>query len=215
MQQTYDEIIDNIKNGDTSSFKIIADELKDKAFSLTIKILKNKEEAEDSLQEAFMKLYRAIAGKRFEERSKLSTYFYTIVYNTAIDYYKKLKSQRFSIVSIDVEDSNFEEGDDLLKKYYEKEIVRDVYEERHEINTDKKYSGNEIQNIIQNYINAIPEQYSVILTMFYINDLSHEEISEILKLPLGTVKNRIFRAKAKLKEIILKKYSEEEILQYV
>ncbi len=215
MPGTYSEIIENIKKGDTASFRIIVDELKDKAFSLTLKILKNKEEAEDSLQEAFMKLYRAITGNQFEERSTLSTYFYSIVYNTAVDNYKKLKSQRFSIVSIDVDDSNFEEGDDLLKKYYEKEIDRNTYEERHEISTDRISNEREIQKIIQSYINFIPEQYSVILTMFYINDLSYEEISGILKLPIGTVKNRIFRAKAKLKEIILKKYSEEEILQYV
>lgn len=215
MPESYTEIIDNIRKGDSSSFKLIVDELKDKAFSLTIKILKNKEESEDSLQEAFMRLYRAIIGNQFEERSKISTYFYSIVYNTAIDNYKKLKSKRFSIVSIDVEDSNFEEGDDLLKKYYEKEIERGIYEERHEMSSEKKLNEYEIQNIISNYIYSIPEQYSVILTMFFINDLSHEEISDILKLPIGTVKNRIFRAKAKLKEIILKKYSEEEILQYV
>lgn len=215
MPDSYGEIIDQIKKGETSGFSILATELKDKAFSLVMKILKNKEEAEDCLQEAFMKLYRAITGNQFEERSKLSTYFYTIVYNTALDNYKKLKSQRFSIVSIDVDESNFEEGDDLLKKYYENEIDKNVYEERHEISTDKKYTKDEIKTIVQNYISNIPEQYSVILTMFYINDLSHDEISEILGLPIGTVKNRIFRAKAKLKEIILKKYPEEEILQYV
>lgn len=215
MPESYNELIENIKKGETSSFRIIADELKDKAFSLIMKILKNKEDSEDTLQEAFMKLYRAISENRFEERSKLSTYFYTIVYNTALDNYKKLKSQRFSIVSIDVDDSNFEEGDDLLKKYYEKDIVKNVYEERHEISIDKKYSSGEIKGIIHNYISSIPEQYSLILNMFYINDLSHEEISDILKLPIGTVKNRIFRAKSKLKEIILKRYSEEEILQYV
>lgn len=215
MPESYTEIIENIKKGDTSSFRIIADELKDKAYSLVMKILKNREESEDALQEAFMKLYRAIIGNQFEERAKLSTYFYSIVYNTAIDNYKKLRSQRFSIVSIDVDDSNFEEGDDLLKKYYETDIEKNTYEERHEISTDKKLSTYEIKQIIQKYINNIPIQYSVILTMFYINDLSHEEISDILKLPIGTVKNRIFRAKAKLKEIILKKYSEEEILQYV
>lgn len=215
MPESYSEIIDKIKKGDTESFRIIADEFKDKAFSLTMRILKNKEEAEDSLQEAFMKLYRAINGNQFEERSKLATYFYSIVYNTAVDNYKKLKSQRFSIVSIDVDDSNFEEGDDLLKKYYESEIDKNIYEERHEISTDKNINETEIKTIITNYISNIPEQYSVILTMFYINDMSHEEISTLLNLPIGTVKNRLFRAKAKLKEIILKKYSEEEILQYV
>ncbi|MDZ4712567.1 MAG: RNA polymerase sigma factor [bacterium] len=215
MPVSYREIIDEIRRGDTSAFRIISDELKDKAFSLTMKILKNKEEAEDSVQEAFMKLFKAITANQFEERSKLSTYFYSIVYNTAVDNYKKLKTQRFSIVSIDVDDSNFEEGDDLVKKYYESDIDKKIYEERHDMGIDKKFNDSEIREIVKNYIDHIPEQYSVILTMFYINDLSHEEISSVLKLPIGTVKNRIFRAKAKLKEIILKKYSEEEILQYV
>ena len=80
---------------------------------------------------------------------------------------------------------------------------------------EKEISENEIENIIKIISITFPGQYSVILTMFYINDLSHEEITGILKLPVGTVKNRLFRAKSKLKEIILKNFSEEEILQYV
>ncbi|MEZ4820901.1 MAG: RNA polymerase sigma factor [Ignavibacteria bacterium] len=204
-----------MKKGDTASFTVLANEFKDKAFSLIVKILKSKEESEDALQEAFLKLYKAISENKFEDRAKLSTYFYRIVYNTAIDHYKKLKERRFSIVSIDIDDGDFSEGDDLLKKYYETDIESGVYEDRHEISTDKKISVNEIQKIINKYISVIPEQYSVILTMFYINDLSHDEISDILKLPIGTVKNRIFRAKANLKEIILKKYPEKEILEYV
>ena len=215
MPESYINIIDKVKSGDSSAFRIIADELKDKAYALTVRILKNKEDAEDSLQESFLKLFKAITEGKFEERSKLSTYFYSIVYNTAVDNYKKLKSKRFSIVSIDVDDSDFEEGDDLLKKFYESEISRNASDSSPEMNTEKKISGKEVENIIRNFIDSIPEQYSVILTMFYINDLSHEEIMEILKLPVGTVKNRLFRAKAKLKEIILKKYSEEEILLYV
>ena len=59
------------------------------------------------------------------------------------------------------------------------------------------------------------EHYSVILTMFYVNELSHKEISEILSLPLGTIKNRIFRAKEKLKEVLLRKYPTEELLEYI
>ncbi|MBP9191173.1 MAG: sigma-70 family RNA polymerase sigma factor [Ignavibacteria bacterium] len=215
MPETYSQIIEKVKKGDTSSFRILADEFKDKAFSLIMKILKNKEESEDALQDAFLKLYKAISENKFEERAKLSTYFYSIVYNTAVDHYKKLKARRFSIVSIDIDEADFRDGDDLMKKYYENEINSIVYEDQHEISTDKKISANEIQRIIGKYISVIPEQYSVILTMFYINDLSHDEISDILKLPLGTVKNRIFRAKANLKEIILKKYPEKEILEYV
>jgi RNA polymerase sigma factor (sigma-70 family) len=205
------EILSKIREGDTSAFSQLVDELKDKAFSLTIRILKNTEEAEDSLQEAFIKLYKAISEDRFESKSKLSTYFYTIVYNTALDHYKKIKVKRFSIISIDVDDSDFKDGDDLVKKFNESEI-KDDYKLS---GTEGKISEIEIEKIVHRYIENLPEQYSVILTMFFINDLSHDEMSKILKLPVGTIKNRIFRAKAKLKEIILKKYSEEEILQYV
>jgi RNA polymerase sigma-70 factor (ECF subfamily) len=202
-------ISENIKNGDTAEFSDIVREFSGKAFALTLRILGNKEDAEDSLQEAFMRLYRAIVSGQFEERSKLSTYFYTIVYNTAVDHYKKIKAKRFSIISIDVEGDNYEEGDDLNKSYSES------HHSTGSSYSDKATGENEVSKIIRNYITSLPEQYSVILTMFYINDLSHEEISNILKLPIGTVKNRIFRAKSKLREIILKKYSEEEILQYV
>lgn len=215
MPDYYSEIINKIKNGDTEAFTVMANDLKDKAFSLIMKILKNKEDSEDALQEAFIKLYKAIMENKFEQKSKLSTYFFSIVYNTAVDKYKKLKAKRFSIISIDVEDSTFEEGDDLMKKYYETEIDKNIFEERHEISTDKSITNVELEKIISVYLNSIPEQYSVILNMFYINDLSHDEISDILKLPIGTVKNRLFRAKAKLKEIILRKFPEEEILQYV
>ena len=202
-------ISENIKSGDTSAFSDIVREFSGKAFALTLRILGNKEDAEDSLQEAFMRLYRAIVSGQFEERSKLSTYFYTIVYNTAVDHFKKIKAKRFSIISIDVEGDNYEEGDDLNKSYSES------HHSTGSSYSDKATRENEVSKIIGSYITSLPEQYSVILTMFYINDLSHEEISNILKLPIGTVKNRIFRAKSKLREIILKKYSEEEILQYV
>jgi RNA polymerase sigma-70 factor (ECF subfamily) len=200
--------VDNLKKGDTAEFSVIVREFSSKAFALILRILGNKEDAEDCLQESFMRLYRAIVDGKFEERSKLSTYFYSIVYNTAADHYRKLKAKRFSIISIDVEGDNYQEGDDLVVNVPEKD-------EAYGDSTDRKLRENEVSSIISSYVGSLPEQYSVILTMFFINELSHDEISQILKLPVGTVKNRIFRAKAKLRETILKKYSEEEILQYV
>ena len=199
------DIIAAVKSGDASAFDCIVKEFSGKAYSLTLRILTDREEAEDSLQDSFLKLYRAIAAGQFEERSKLSTYFYTVVYNTAADHYKRLKNKRFNVISIDVDSDNFEEGDDLAVRI----------ERNQPSDAEKSADESEISEIVRKYVSVLPEHYSVILTMFYINGLSHDEISEILRLPVGTVKNRIFRAKARLKELILQKFSKEEILQYI
>lgn len=207
------DIIKRIQNGESQLFSEIANTYKDKAFSLTMKILKNREEAEDSLQDAFMKLYRAIMNGNYEAKSKFSTYFYSIVYNSAVDLYRKYNVRSFNITSIEINDSNYSEGDELSFNFESKIDTNEV--NTNDYSTEKKVSETEIKNIINRYINAIPEQYSVILNMFFLNDLSHEEISVILKIPVGTVKNRIFRAKEKMKELLFRHFNKEELLEYI
>lgn len=207
------DIIKRIQNGESQLFSEIANAYKDKAFSLTMKILKNREEAEDSLQDAFMKLYRAIMNGNYEAKSKFSTYFYSIVYNSAVDLYRKYNVRSFNITSIEINDSNYSEGDELSFNFESKIDTNEV--NTNDYSTEKKVSDTEIKNIINRYINAIPEQYSVILNMFFLNDLSHEEISVILKIPVGTVKNRIFRAKEKMKELLFRHFNKEELLEYI
>jgi len=207
------DIVKRIQNGESQLFAEIANAYKDKAFSLTMKILKNREEAEDSLQDAFMKLYKAIINGNYEAKSKFSTYFYSIVYNSAIDLYRKYNVRSFNITSIEINDSNYNEGDELSFNFETKIDKNQV--NTAEYSTDKRVTESEIKNIINQYINAIPEQYSVILNMFFLNDLSHEEISVILKIPVGTVKNRIFRAKEKMKELLFRHFNKEELLEYI
>jgi len=141
----------------------------------------------------------------------LSTYFYSIVYNSCIDAYKKKRKMSFNMISIDIESGDFSDGDELVSG------LKDKISEYDGLNTEQenKFNSNISIELIENYINNLPQQYSVILNMFYLNDLSHDEISNILKLPIGTVKNRLFRAREKLKELILEKYTEEEILELV
>ncbi len=215
MQDIDNEIIRKIQNGDTEAFRELVERYKDRGFSLSLKILKNQYEAEDSLQDAFLKLYRSLIENKYEAKSKFSTYFYSIVYNTAVDHYRKFTTRRFSISSIDVTDANYREGDELTKCFVETAIDDRLYIEDLNLNTEKNVLSAEIQKIVNKYISTIPEHYSVILTMFYVNELSHNEISEILSLPLGTIKNRIFRAKEKLKEVLLRKYPTEELIEYI
>lgn len=190
------DISEKIRKGDKSVFRDIVNEYKDKAFALAFRILKNRQEAEDALQEAFLRLYNSIMNKSYRNESKLSTYFYSIVYNTSVEFYRKIYSKNFSVISIDITEAKYTEGDELLRNY------------------DSDIHTQEIDGIIKNYINNIPQQYSVILTMFYINEMTLKEIADMLEIPTGTVKNRIFRAKEKLKELLLKDFSYEELKQY-
>jgi RNA polymerase sigma-70 factor, ECF subfamily len=207
-------IIRKIQNGNVNSFEDLVNMYKDKAMTLAMRILKNTEDAEDALQEAFIKAFRAIADKQFEERAKFSTYFYRIVYNTAIDFYKKHKSKTYNLINIDQRQVN-DEGEVTDISAFEMEIDRNKYHMSGQFETDRKTLDGELQDVVNRYLEEIPEKYSTILTLFYINDLSHEEISETLRLPLGTVKNRIFRAKDRLKEIMSKKYTQEELLEFI
>jgi RNA polymerase sigma-70 factor (ECF subfamily) len=207
-------IIKKIQAGKIDEFEEIVNRYKDRAMTLAMRILKNSEDAEDALQEAFIKTFRAIADKQFEERSKFSTYFYRIVYNTAIDFYKKHKAKTFNLINIDDTKKN-DDGEVTDINSFEMSIDRDKYQMSGVYDTDRLTLDNQMQEVVNRYLEEIPEKYSTILTLFYINDLSHEEIAETLKLPLGTVKNRIFRAKDKLKEVLMKKYSETEILELI
>ena len=207
-------IIKKIQAGKIDEFEEIVNRYKDRAMTLAMRILKNSEDAEDALQEACIKTFRAIADKQFEERSKFSTYFYRIVYNTAIDFYKKHKAKTFNLINIDDTKKN-DDGEVTDINSFEMSIDRDKYQMSGVYDTDRMTLDNQMQEVVNRYLEEIPEKYSTILTLFYINDLSHEEIAETLKLPLGTVKNRIFRAKDKLKEVLMKKYSETEILELI
>lgn len=207
-------IIKKIQNGNVNAFEDLVNLYKDKAMTLAMRILKSTEDAEDALQEAFIKAFRAISDKQFEERSKFSTYFYRIVYNTAIDFYKKHKSKTYNLINIDAGRKN-DDGELTDITNFEMEIDRNKYYMSGQFETDRHALNNELQEVVNRYLEEIPEKYSTILTLFYINDLSHDEIAETLRLPLGTVKNRIFRAKDKLKEIMSKKYTEEELLEFI
>lgn len=207
-------IIKKIQSGNVNAFEDLVNMYKDKAMTLAMRILKSTEDAEDALQEAFIKAFRAISDKQFEERSKFSTYFYRIVYNTAIDFYKKHKSKTYNLINIDAGRKN-DDGEVADITNFEMEIDRNKYYMSGQFETDRHALNNELQDVVNRYLEEIPEKYSTILTLFYINDLSHDEIAETLRLPLGTVKNRIFRAKDKLKEIMSKKYTAEELLEFV
>ena len=179
------EIIQKVLDGDVQAFAQLIDRHKAKAMTLAVRILKNREDAEEALQDSFVRMYRSLSS--FEWKSSFSTWFYRIVYNTCATAVGK--KNRIHALSIDVED------EDGLKT----EITSD------ELQPDIRLESDEFSKIVNDEVEKLPVVYGSTFTLFVIQDMSYEEIVQVTGLPLGTVKARLFRARAMLREAIVKR----------
>jgi RNA polymerase sigma factor (sigma-70 family) len=177
------EIIRRVLAGEKRAFGELVDRHKDKAMALAFRMLKNREEAEEALQDAFVRAFNALP--RFEWKASFSTWLYRILYNVCITYLDK----RSRVVHVSVND---EEGD-----------VLDVPVE--ESAPDGLYEFREIQVAVTEEIEKLPETYAGILTLFLVNDQSYEQIVEVTGLSLATVKVRLFRGRLLLRDAVSKR----------
>lgn len=187
------EIIRRVRAGDVRSFTDLVDRHKDKAMTVAIRMLKNREDAEEAVQDAFVRAFRALDG--FEERSKFSTWLYRIVFNVC----STTLSKRGELLQPNPQDENEGESNGEIPDIGK---IPDAIVEQ-----------NEFKENVVGALNGLPPLYGGILTMFLLDDLSYEEIVEITGLPLGTVKARLFRARGMLREAVLQRMDLKEIVR--
>ncbi|WJS95874.1 sigma-70 family RNA polymerase sigma factor [Flavobacterium johnsoniae] len=180
--------IDRILQGETNLFAVLVDRYKDMIFTLSLKMVKNREEAEEAAQDTFIKVYNSLS--KFKGDSKFSTWIYKISYNNCLDRLKKNKKEDFNI-SIDEFSSHLVKTmDNALSALEEKER----------------------KQAIQNCLNLLPREDNFLLTLFYFEDQNLEEIGKIMNLNANNVKVKLFRSRQKL-ATILKKQLEPEIIE--
>ena len=185
MSDTDREIVQHVLDGDVRAFGLLVDKHKAKAMTLAMRILKNREDAEEALQDSFVRVYRALSS--FEWKSSFSTWLYRIVYNACATAAGK-RNGKYQI-SLDVVD---EDGPRL-------EIESD------ELQPDMRMESDEFSKIVREEVEKLPFAYGSTFTLFVIQEMSYEEIVQVTGLPLGTVKARIFRARALLRKAIVKR----------
>jgi RNA polymerase sigma factor (sigma-70 family) len=185
MSDTDKEIIQRVLDGDVRSFGILVDKHKDKAMTLALRILKNREDAEEALQDAFVRVYRALSS--FEWKSSFSTWLYRIVYNTCVTKAGKRNGKYY--ISLDV-------GDEECPR---------VGIESDEPQPDMRMESEEFSKIVYEEVEKLPLAYGSTFTLFTIQDMSYEEIVQVTGLPLGTIKARLFRARTMLRKAIVKR----------
>lgn len=181
--------INQIIQGDTNVFSVLVDRYKDMIFTLALKMVKNREEAEEVSQDTFVKVYNSL--NKFKGDSKFSTWIYKITYNTCLDRLKKNKKKE-STISID-------EFSDYLVKTMDNALSALEEKER--------------KQTIQNCLNLLSSEENFLLTLYYFDDQNLDEIAKIMGINSNNVKVKLFRSRKKL-AVILKKELEPEILDY-
>ncbi|AXT19442.1 sigma-70 family RNA polymerase sigma factor [Flavobacteriaceae bacterium AU392] len=182
--------IDKILNGDTNAFAILVDRYKDLVFTLALRMLKNKEEAEEVSQDTFIKTYKSL--NRFKGNSKFSTWIYRVAYNTCLDRLKKNKRKQ-NTVAIDE---------------YTEHQVKTIDNALDRIETQEK------QQAIKNCLELLPSEDSFLLTLYYFEEQSLDEIAKVVNLTPNNVKVKLFRSRKKLATILKQQLDNETIESY-
>ena len=181
------EIIESVKKGNQADYSILIDRYKNKAFTMLNRMLKNNLEAEEVLMDSFLKAYNNLSSFKFE--AKFSTWFYRIVYNTALT--RLANSKR----KVESEMSSIDDVSYLESKYSADDFLQD-----------------EKIELIKKMINELPPKNASVITMFYLEELSIDEISEVLDISVSNVKVILFRSRNMLREIIEKRNLVRELI---
>lgn len=170
------------RNGDRRAFAELVDLYKDKIYHLAYRMLGNKQEAEDIVQETFLRLYSNL--HRYDDTQKFSTWIFRIGTNLCIDRLRKRKLT----YSLDAEVTDGEGND-----YYAM-MSSDEY------TPEKQVIVSETQRHIRKVIDNMPDKYKSIIVLRYLQDLSLQEISDVLGLPITTIKTRLHRGREYLRK---------------
>jgi len=166
--------IDKVLNGDVNAYASLVDKHKNMIFSIALKIVRNREDAEEIAQDVFVKVYQSLVT--FKKESKFSTWLYRIVYNAAISKTRKKNLETTNI--------NY----DIVESYSEDEINVNL----------NRLDDDEQKKIINTVLKKLnPEDY-LLVTLYYFEEKSVEEISEIANISQSNVKVKLFRTRKKL-----------------
>jgi RNA polymerase sigma-70 factor (ECF subfamily) len=179
-----DIFLDKLVSGDEEAFRKLVSRHSQIVYNISLRMVRDRELAEDLTQEVFVKVYKALP--RFRRRSKLSTWLYRIAYNTAMT---ELERARYRYEMDDVEDERLQGKLDSAREFND--------------NILDKLERDELAARVESLIEKLNPEQRMVMTLYYNGEKSYKEISEIMGLPMGTVKTLLFRAKAGLRAMLI------------
>lgn len=185
------QLIHDAMRGNQGAYKKLMKKYREQIFHLIARIIRDREQVADLTQETFVKAFASL--KSFNEEYAFSTWLYKIATNSSIDFIRKKKLDTLSIDKpIAAEESD-----------YSFQIADTTYQ------PDKKIIQTQRTRLIEEAIEQLPEKYKRVIVLRHSEDRDYAEIAKMLKLPIGTVKAHIFRARE-----LLNKYLRSQIGHY-
>ena len=171
-----EKLVELVRLKNKELYSEVVKRYQDKLLRYANYLLKNNDEAQDVVQNSFIKAYKNLF--KFDLKRKFSSWIYRIVHNEAINYLKKKKKE----VSLEI-------NDQLILNLSSKENIELTYEKK------------EVKKRVEKCLALLPIKYKVVLVLFFLEEKSYDEISDILRMPIGTVGTRVSRGKLLLKKI--------------
>jgi len=184
------ELIQQLRAGDEGAFKSLVANYQDLVYNTALGIVQNSEDAEDVAQEVFIQVYRSI--DQFKGDARLSTWIYRITTTKALDHIRSRKrKKRFAFIT-----SLFGPND---------ELVHEPVDFQHPgITLDRK----EQAALLFRMIEQLPENQKVAFTLHKTEELSYQEIADIMQLSVSAVESLLFRARQNLRKLLEKYYQQ-------
>jgi RNA polymerase sigma-70 factor (ECF subfamily) len=177
--------IEAVRKGNIQAFSVLVEKYRKMVYTLALKLLKRPEDAEEMAQDTFIKAYQKL--DTYEGKSKFSTWIYSITYNACIS---ELRKRRIDFKSLD--DQRISDQDEMK--------MHDFYSE------SKKEDQEKYLNLA---LSKLPEDDQVLVTLYYYEDQSMDEISEITGLTVSNIKVKIYRARKKMYSLLHEMLNEE------
>lgn len=166
--------IQKILAGDKQAYSQIINKYKNPLFATILRMTKNPHDAQDLVQEAFIKVYNQL--DKYNDQGSFSSWFYRVAINHCMDEFRKKRYQQVELNESSIGNTpNYPEVTFL-----------------------KKEENRQVELLLA----TLPEDERIIILLRYVNELSYEEISELAEVPISTVRNKLHRAKKKLKVTI-------------